>query len=136
MFRLIASFTLYLALALQANANECDNATTQAASNACAKLDFVAADAQLNEAYAEFKKLVAADAKAKSHLVKAQRAWITFRDAECALEGTATEGGSAQPMIILQCKTRLTLARVSDFRVRLSCTECDLSCFNGSDAAD
>lgn len=133
---LIVSFIAAMSCATPAFAELCDNPQTQADMNYCAQYSYTRADAELNDAYGEFRKLVAKDAQAKNYLIAAQKAWISFRDAECALEGSATQGGSAQPMIILNCKTRLTAARVAEFRVRLSCTEGDLTCFNIIDAAD
>ncbi|SUX74431.1 Uncharacterized protein conserved in bacteria [Citrobacter freundii] len=44
-------------------------------------------------------------------LKKAQTAWITLRDADCALISSGTEGGSAQAMISSQCLTDKTNER-------------------------
>jgi uncharacterized protein YecT (DUF1311 family) len=133
---LFASFGAWYALTLPALAELCDNPQTQGDMNYCAQYAYTKADADLNDVYGKFKKLIAKDSQAKAYLLKAQKAWIIFRDAECALEGSATQGGSAQPMIIINCKTRLTSERVQQFRARLNCTEGDLTCFNSTDAAD
>ena len=57
-----------------------------------------------------------------------QEAWIRFRDQECAFIGSSTIGGSIHGMIVAQCQTRLTLARVKDLETQLNCQEGDLSC--------
>jgi uncharacterized protein YecT (DUF1311 family) len=114
----------------------CDDPKTQTDINYCAEYQFTRADAELNDAYGAFKKLIANDVQARAHLLKAQRAWLSFRDAECALEALPSEGGSSQALVILQCQTRLTQARHAEFGVRLACQEGDLTCFNITDSAD
>ena len=49
-------------------------------------------------------------------LLASQRAWLAFRDAECAIEGGEFAGGSAQGMAQAQCRTRLTRARTEQLR--------------------
>jgi uncharacterized protein YecT (DUF1311 family) len=112
-----------------ASADQCDTATAQSEMNSCADLQFKKADAELNDAYrdlsAGYKKL---NKELASALTRSQRAWIAHRDADCQLEGTAAQGGSAQPMIFSMCLERITLDRVKWLRGRLSCEEGDLSC--------
>ena len=88
---------------------------------ACAAADLGLADADLNAAYAEARAAMRRrDAgqtpDAEDALRATQRAWITFRDLACAAEGFAVRGGSAEPMVVLMCQTRLTYARTSDLR--------------------
>ena len=80
--------------------------------NACADQDFQAADALLNKVYKDASKDL--DAHALDLLRKAQRAWITFRDAECTYETVGDEGGSIQPMDYSLCLTRLTKFRTKE----------------------
>ena len=47
-------------------------------------------------------------------LREAQRAWIPFRDAACAVEGWPMRGGSAEPLLVYGCLTKLTEQRISD----------------------
>jgi uncharacterized protein YecT (DUF1311 family) len=90
-------------------ADSCDNAQTQVELNSCAALNYRTADAKLNAAY---KKLVAGhDGAMKQKLVKAQRLWIQFRDANCDYEGEGVSGGSAQPMVYFGCLAQMTAAR-------------------------
>ena len=44
-------------------------------------------------------------------LLASQRAWISYRDNQCAIEGYAARGGSMEPMLIANCKAKLTAAR-------------------------
>lgn len=112
---------------------DCDNAQTQAEMNACAGLAFKAADKRLNALWPE----VVANAKAFDAetadlyaergvpssfeaLREAQRAWIAFRDRQCEYEAYAAFGGSMQPMLGSDCRTRLTEERIATFREILS----------------
>jgi uncharacterized protein YecT (DUF1311 family) len=58
----------------------------------------------------------------------AQRAWATYREAQCAFEGMGTVGGSIHGMVVTDCKTRLTLQRVKDLDAQARCPEGDLAC--------
>jgi uncharacterized protein YecT (DUF1311 family) len=87
----------------------CDNAQSQGELNRCEALNFRAADAKLNAAY---KKVVAGlDGSLKQKLVKAQRLWIQFRDANCDYERGGVDGGSATLMIYYGCLAQTTAAR-------------------------
>ena len=61
-------------------------------------------------------------------LVGAQKAWLAFRDAECDFEAAGARGGSIQPMIVAQCRTRLTEARSGALRGFLTYAEGDAGC--------
>jgi uncharacterized protein YecT (DUF1311 family) len=61
-------------------------------------------------------------------LTKAQRAWIVYRDAECAFATSAVADGSAYPLVANGCLTDLTEARTQDLEAFLQCEEGDLSC--------
>ncbi|MFN3724072.1 MAG: lysozyme inhibitor LprI family protein [Paracoccaceae bacterium] len=106
----------------QAQTTDCANAMTQQDMNACAAQDLVAADRDLNAAYGQaraFMKrldagLIDRQRGAEVALRDAQRAWITFRDNACAAEGFQMRGGSAEPLLVLGCKARLTKARADD----------------------
>ncbi len=98
-----------LMIAAPSLADPCDNAQTQSELNRCEALNFQAADAKLNAAY---KKLVAGlDGSMKQKLVKAQRLWIQFRDANCDYERGGVDGGSATQMIYFGCLAQTTTAR-------------------------
>lgn len=90
----------------------------------------------LNDIYGRLKESYAKIPEAKSGLLKAQRAWLTFRDAECKLEAVGEAGGTAQPMIFNQCLSRLTQLRTEQLQKRLDCQEGDLTCIAVGDAAN
>jgi uncharacterized protein YecT (DUF1311 family) len=49
-------------------------------------------------------------------LLKAQRAWIAYRDAGCAAEGNAYFGGTMQGLTIVTCKVRVTRTRTGELK--------------------
>lgn len=129
--------TLCLALFKPAAlANECDTATSQSQINDCAALELRQADSELNEAYAELKARYAKFGKVQGKLVEAQRAWLKYRDAECALTVFPNIGTTAEAMVRSQCLANLTRQRLTDIRLKLACQEGDLTCIADGDAAD
>ena len=106
---------------------DCENAQTQFEMNQCAAREFAAADAKLNEQWAETSaRMKALDAdidrefdKQPGHfetLLEAQRAWLTFRDAHCRAESFLGRGGSVQPMLDAFCRANLTQLRTQQLR--------------------
>ncbi|MBZ9846258.1 lysozyme inhibitor LprI family protein [Mesorhizobium sp. CA5] len=120
-----------LATAPAAFAEDCDrNDDSQSMLNICADADYQAADAKLNAAY---KNIVGSNDQASNKLL--QRAWIAFRDAECAYATAESEGGSIHPMEVSECLTTLTNDRIKQLTSDASCKLSDPSCA-GSDAGD
>jgi uncharacterized protein YecT (DUF1311 family) len=109
-------------------ADECVDPQDQLTLNSCAETAFKAADSKLNSQYKLIEERLIDDAELKSLLVKSQRSWISFRDAECKFQTSATNGASIFPMIYAQCMTSITRARVNDFNSYLNCEEEDMSC--------
>ncbi|MER9305322.1 lysozyme inhibitor LprI family protein [Mesorhizobium sp. M0293] len=123
----LSACLVLLAGASAARAQECDRSDDgQQMMNICAGEDYQAADARLNTAYQDL--ISADDANSKRLLQVAQRAWIAFRDAECAHSTAASEGGSIHPMEVSQCLTRLTNDRVKQLAALANCEEGDVSC--------
>lgn len=108
---------------------DCKHAETQLDLNVCSQHDLDQADATLN---ADYQKIVArlqgADAKYLEHFKAAQRAWLKFRDAECEFQGSFTDGGSIQPLMINGCLKGLTEKRVKELQYYVDCEEGDLTC--------
>lgn len=91
-------------------AAECQDAQTQQVMNACAAVEYRAADDALNAAWPParaFAKAIGSD----SALLDAQRKWLAYRDAACAVQASPYEGGSLQPFVHARCLTTLTVAR-------------------------
>lgn len=102
----------------------------QSAMNICAAHDYAAADAELNAQW----KVTSAKLKARDEswedyapdgddrpgwfasLLEAQRAWLTYRDAHCRVDGYEMRGGSAEALLVATCKTALTRARTQQLR--------------------
>ncbi len=124
----LAALSALLLTTAAAHADDCANAQDQATMDRCAAKDFAEADKKLNADFKEIEKRLGDDADAKHLLVHAQRAWIAFRDAECAFNASGVDGGSAYPMVYSECQAALTNQRVKDFKTYLSCEEGDMSC--------
>lgn len=125
---LLVSFACSL-VASAAIAEECDrNDQSQAGMNICAGADYAASDAKLNAAYGEIMKRLSDNADARKLLQDAQRAWIAFRDGECAFSSSGVGGGSAYPMIHAICLKDVTDTRLAQLGVYLKCAEGDMSC--------
>lgn len=99
----------------------CANPPDQMTMTQCAYQEWQAADAELNSVYQramailrdQDARLDAAQRGGPEALRDAQRAWITFRDKACEAEGFAMRGGSAEPMVVAFCLTRITRERIA-----------------------
>jgi uncharacterized protein YecT (DUF1311 family) len=101
-------------------------AQTQTEMNDQAGRDYKQADRQLNDTYNALLAKLSADGKAS--LREAERAWIAFRDRECAFETMGSAGGSIHSMVVAQCATRLTGERIKELKDQSNCEEGDVSC--------
>jgi uncharacterized protein YecT (DUF1311 family) len=101
---------------------DCSEAITQSAMNSCAAQEWEAADVKLNTAYKEviekFKimdKQLPEDLKGgEEYLREAQRAWIAYRDSNCAAAGFQMRGGSAEPLLVYGCMREMTEDRTEE----------------------
>jgi uncharacterized protein YecT (DUF1311 family) len=85
----------------------------------CATFRYLSADLELNE---KFKALLGqlTTKPAKSSLIKAQKAWIPFRDATCEYE-TEGNGGRFWSVHNLGCLITVTEERVGKLKQYLEC---------------
>ncbi|MGR6925488.1 lysozyme inhibitor LprI family protein [Klebsiella aerogenes] len=122
--------TLIAAAALLASgaawADDCSNANTQTDMNQCAAAQYQAADKKLNETWQQALKR--ASGQQLELLKKAQQAWISLRDADCAFLASGAEGGSMQPMLISQCMTDKSVEREAFLASLLQCEDGDQNC--------
>jgi uncharacterized protein YecT (DUF1311 family) len=125
---LILSVAALCGACLPAAADECADPQDQTTMNICAGKEFDAADKALNTAYREIVGRIGGDHETKAALTAAQRAWIAFRDGECAFQAKSVESGSIYPLIVAGCKTTLTEARTQQLKTYLDCEEGDMSC--------
>jgi uncharacterized protein YecT (DUF1311 family) len=89
----------------------------------CANREFQKADHLLNATYntvvTQLKKYHATNPSIQSalpELIKAQRIWVTFRDAECGAHYTYYIDGTIRGLMFISCKTQLTEQREKDLR--------------------
>jgi uncharacterized protein YecT (DUF1311 family) len=125
---IFASLLVLLPASPAALAADCANATDQATMNECADAGFKKSDAELNALYKKIEQRLKDNGEAKKMLVAVQRAWVSFRDAECNFSASAVAGGSMYPMTYAACLDGLTQKRVRDFEAYLKCEEGDTSC--------
>lgn len=98
---------------------DCKNPVTQMEMTYCAEQDFAEADEQLNAQYKVTRQAMkdwdgdAMDGlgSAADALLASQRAWLAFRDAQCAFYGYQARGGTMEPMLIYGCQAELTRQR-------------------------
>jgi len=97
---------------------KCNKDGNQLELNACANDNFVKADKELNETYQALIKKEADDPLFVSKLRLAQKAWLTFRDADLDALFACSEAdikicwGSMYPMLYFNRKAELTRERI------------------------
>ena len=103
-----------LLCAAPAHADDCSNATTQAAMNQCAIDAYAQADKQLNDTY---KDVVAKLAPARQAALKlAQRDWLKYRDSHCKSEAAEVKGGTLYPAVLNSCLADTTKDRTEKLK--------------------
>ena len=105
----------------------CDDPQVQQEMNYCMHLEYLEADRLLNEEWAG----VVAAMKLRDEnydstyddrpgyyetLLAGQRAWLQYRDAQCAVEGYWARGGSLEPLLVSSCLRSLTELRTEELR--------------------
>ena len=109
-----------------AAAQACGSSGVQAELNACAQRDFEAADRRLNAQWRITLAKLRAEDRGNGRdgfgpptadvLLKSQRAWLAFRDAQCDLMSQEARGGSMQPMLYAGCRAKLTDERTQSLK--------------------
>jgi len=74
-------------------------------------------DKELNAVYGKLEALLAPEDKAA--LRKAERAWLAYRDSECAWQGSVERGGTLALTIEDDRRVQLTGKRIDSLRERL-----------------
>ncbi|MEC4803278.1 MAG: lysozyme inhibitor LprI family protein [Jaaginema sp. PMC 1079.18] len=106
------------AIAQSPSTPDCDNATTQMEMNFCAAQDAKDADTALNQVYQQLRGTINNEAQTQ-RLISAQKAWITFRDADCEYSQRRYDGGSIMPMIYSSCIADRTRQRTQELQMYL-----------------
>ena len=105
---------------------DCSASQDQNTMTACARIDYEKADAALNDIWPKLKTDAEdSDKGSDKHeyadaLLASQRAWITFRDAECTWQGFEAHGGSLEPMLVAGCMAKLTRDRIKQLQTGAS----------------
>ena len=85
----------------------CDSGVTSTM-KICASYNWMVQDVRMNKVYKQAIAKARVTGYEKS-MVKAQRAWLAYRDATCALEGEmGAGGGTAEGLYVLSCKEEVT----------------------------
>ncbi|CCM76197.1 lysozyme inhibitor LprI family protein [Rhizobium mesoamericanum] len=120
---LASGIATFIAFGANAEDLDCNNPVTQADMTACERARQETADKALNAQYkitraalATLDKDLGADGGAEKALVKAQRAWMDFRDAECEVTGFQARGGTMEPMLVAGCIAGLTDQRTKQLK--------------------
>lgn len=119
-----AALMLFVAGGVNAEDVDCDNAETQSDMTSCAQARYDEADKGLNAQYKLTRAAMATidedldgDMKgAEQALLKAQRAWINYRDAQCENYGFQARGGTMEPMLVAGCLADLTDLRTKELK--------------------
>ncbi len=119
-----AALMLFAAGGANAQDVDCDNAETQTDMTSCAQARYDEADKGLNAQYKLTRAAMATidedldgDMKgAEQALLKAQRAWINYRDAQCENYGFQARGGTMEPMLVAGCLADLTDLRTKELK--------------------
>jgi len=93
---------------------DCEQAIATAELVACAEQEYQHIDRQLNRAYQAL--IGTLDGEGKRLLRQAQRAWIEFRDAECAWQADEARGGSLAGVLHPACLADLTHQRATELQ--------------------
>lgn len=138
--RLLLAISILVALASPGMAQSgapqapnCSSALNTPAMNACYKAAHDAADARLNERYKTLMARLGKDDQ--DRLRDAQRAWVAFRDKQCAFETASYSTGSIYPLLVTNCLTELTQQRTATLDHYLDCPSGDTSCVPLTQAA-
>lgn len=105
-------------LAQPESADSCQNPATQLEMNSCAHTRSEEADRELEDVYARI--LAQSDESRRQLLQKAQQAWVSFRDVNCAVYYDSTRikdlplHGSMAPMLYSHCRERMAQERASE----------------------
>jgi uncharacterized protein YecT (DUF1311 family) len=93
---------------------QCKDAVSTKDMQDCMDSEWKRSDAELNRVYQESLKKLKPEQTAL--LKKAQRAWITYRDAQCEADYKMFAGGSAAPLALTQCRVTLTQERTKTLK--------------------
>jgi uncharacterized protein YecT (DUF1311 family) len=116
-----------LAFLAAATVLNCINPTTQSDISQCAYAEYLAADAELNRQWSVTSQAMKRLDQSRdtrhdkrpsyfAALLTSQRAWISYREAQCVIQGYQMRGGSGEGMAVSMCLEALTKLRINQLR--------------------
>lgn len=109
-------------------AQKCGDLSVQGDMNECFARAYAKSDSELNSLYKQIEARLKGADDTKKLLVSTQKAWVVFRDAECAFSSFESSGGSMYPAIYNGCLDSMTKVRIEAFKGYLKCTDADTDC--------
>ncbi|MEW7008537.1 MULTISPECIES: lysozyme inhibitor LprI family protein [unclassified Lentilitoribacter] len=103
---------LMTSLITKAEDIDCNNVSTTVGIKFCLSDQLNLADGELNRIYKALRS--DQDDEANELLKAAQRAWIAYRDAECARVADTARGGTLAGVLDLSCHVDMTKARTEE----------------------
>lgn len=95
---------------------DCSRFSVQTALNRCAAANRESAEAALNAVYRQLMAQLD-DKSSQDRLRDVERAWLTYRDKQCAFEvGPQNDGGSIWPMEMSNCLEKQDAARIRELK--------------------
>lgn len=111
----------HVALVSQWATDPCETQSNTFEINACAKQQYEELDKHLNNTYGKLLNAIPAEndiditgESPKSLLIKAQRRWVEFRDADCKAKYQIYNGGTIRNAIYLGCIRERTEQRIKE----------------------
>ncbi|MEN4909956.1 lysozyme inhibitor LprI family protein [Rahnella bonaserana] len=96
--------------------------------NDCAAQSYKNADREMNTAYKKVMDTLKSSPEKSKALLQAQRAWLKFRDADCAFLNSNSVGGSINAMNGALCLSELTTERTNSLNKIKKCDMGDPEC--------
>jgi uncharacterized protein YecT (DUF1311 family) len=122
--RIATAVVAFLACGTVSMAADCANPANQAEITECANDAASKADTALNDAYGQLMNLLGSSEQ--TMLIDSQKAWIVFRDAECAFRTKSYSDGSIYSSLLANCIAELSTERATQLTAQINCGEGDL----------
>jgi uncharacterized protein YecT (DUF1311 family) len=114
--------TMIIVLAAALASTNCEAAPSNVEMKECAARELANVDAALNRQYTQtlakmrtvdkgYPKTADNRPGFAATLLASQRAWLTFRDAQCTIEGYSMRGGTGEGLVVATCKAAMTAER-------------------------
>jgi len=100
--------------------------STQSEMNICAGKNAHGSDTELNALYQKLLAKVSRDGQ--TSLRTAEKAWLRYRDEQCAFNSLGSMGGSFHDTALALCLKELTDQQIKQLQHQLTCVTGDLAC--------